>query len=483
MAPGPGATTRCRLARTCLSCLLTVGLPAVASAAASAAGDAALIDAVKAGDASSVRAVLARGRAQVATAERDGTTALHWAAQQDRADLVRLLLDAGADARAANRYGATPLAVACLSAGAPVVSALLDAGADPNTSSGEGQTALMTAARAGKAEVVRLLLARGATVEAKERWRGQTALMWAVAEGHADVVRVLLDAGANAKAKTDKGFTPFLFAVRGGNQALVEAMLAAGADVNETAGEGTTALAIAIVNAHYELAAWLLDRGANPNTDMPGGTALHAATRTRDYEYGTVVRPAAVQTGSLDDLGLIRKLLDKGANPNARIVKPLPRQGAFDNNFLRLLGATPYLLAARAADPVLMRLLLERGADPTITTDDQVTPLMVAAGMGYVQGQSIGAPADRLEAVKVALEHGGDVNATSKTGETAMHGAATGGVNPVVELLVSHGATLDPKDKDGTTPLMIADGTKSNFRRWPQTAELLQRLLAEAGTK
>ena len=238
---------------------------------------------------------------------------------------------------------------------------------------------------------------------------------------------------------------------------------------------------IAIVNAHFELAAFLLDQGADPNVDMPGGTALHALTRTRNYEYGTVVRPAAVQTGNMDALDLARKLIEYGATLDARIEKPLPRQGGFDNNYLRLNGATPFLVAARAADPTLMRLLLEYGADPTISTTDNVTPLMVAAGMGYVQGQSIGAPDARLEAVKLLLDLGADVHAkTLKLEETAMHGAATGGVNAVVEILYEHGASLDAKDKDGTTPLMIADGTKSNFRRWDHTAELLRRLLAQA---
>jgi len=217
---------------------------------------------------------------------------------------------------------------------------------------------------------------------------------------------------------------------------------------------------------------------------MPGGTALHAVTRTRNYEYGAIYRPAAVQTGNMDALELVTKLLDYGADPNAQIVKPLPRQGSFDNNYLKLIGATPFLLAARAADPALMRLLAARGADPLLTTNEGVTPLMVAAGMGYVQGQSIGTGAERLEAVKVALELGGDVNATTaKTLETAMHGAATGGVNEVVELLASKGAKLDAKDKDGTTPLMIADGTKSNFRRWDHTAALLKKLLADAASQ
>ena len=196
-----------------------------------------------------------------------------------------------------------------------VADLLLEAGADPNTASAEGETVLMTAARTGSADLVRLLIEHGADVNAKETWRGQTALMWAIAEKHLSVVRILLENGADLDAKTGKGFTPFLFAVRGGDFDIVRALLVAGANVNETGGEGTTALAIAIVNAHFELAAFLLDQGADPNIDMPGGTALHALTRTRNYEYGTVVRPAAVQTGNMDALDLVRKLIEYGATP------------------------------------------------------------------------------------------------------------------------------------------------------------------------
>jgi len=452
----------------------------IAGAGLGAATDPGLMSALKLADVPAVQALVRKG-ADVRAPEADGTTALHWAVQSNSLELVDVVVTAGADVKAANRYGVTPLVLACINGNAGIVDRLLKSGADPNTASREGESVLMTAARSGALDVVKRLIAAGANVNATETWRGQTALMWAIAEGHLDVARTLLETGANPSVKTAKGFTPFLFAVRGGNLDIVKAVLDAGADVNEAAGEGTTALVIAIGNAHFELAALLLDYGADVTADMPGGTALHAVTRTRNYEYGAIYRPAAVQTGSMDALELVTKLLDYGADPNARIVKPLARQGAFDNNFLRLIGATPFLLAARAADPTLMRLLASRGADPLLTTNEGVTPLMVAAGMGYVQGQSIGTGNERLEAVKVALELGGDVNATtSKSLETAMHGAATGGVNEVVELLASKGAKLDAKDKDGTTPLMIADGTKSNFRRWDRTAALLKKLLAES---
>ena len=451
------------------------------AAAAAPAPDAPrrVVDAAKTPDTVALRRLIDQ-RMDVNDTDVDGTSALHWAVHRDDVNAVDLLLGAGAKASATNRYGVTPLSLACINGNARIVDHLLKAGSDPNTRSADDETALMTASRTGATEVVKLLVAGGADVNAKETWRGQTALMWAVAEQHPEVVDALIEAGADIRARSTKGFTPFLFAVRSGDPRIVRRLLAAGADVNEKGGEGTPALILAIVNAHYELAAYLLDVGADPNADAPGGTSLHAITRTRNYEYGKVVRPAAVQTGNMSDLELVDLLFAYGADPNVQIVKPLPRQGGFDNNYLKLIGATPFLLAARAADPTLMRILLDYGADPTIRTSENVTPLMVAAGMGYVQGQSIGYDRERYQAVKLLVDLGADVHAASDSGETAMHGAATGGVNDVVTLLVQSGAKLDTKSKDGWTPLSIADGTRSAFRAWPHTAALLRQLLADA---
>ena len=102
---------------------------------------------------------------------------------------------------------------------------------------------------------------------------------------------------------------------------------------------------------------------------------------------------------------------------------------------------------------------------------------MVAAGTGYVQGQSL--EGERLAAVRYLVELGADVDALSDSSESVMHGAATGGVNDVVRLLAARGAKLDMKAKDGFTPLQVADGTKSAFRAWPETAALLRELLGE----
>ena len=160
-----------------------------------------VIAAVKRGDHQAVHA-LAANRAEVNRPQADGTTALHWAVQNNDVDMVDMLLRAGADANAANRYGIRPITVAATNGSAAIVEALLKSGVDPNTATEAGEPVLMTAARSGGVDAVKRLLAAGAKVNAREPWFGENALMWAAAENHADVVRTLVAGGADVDARS-----------------------------------------------------------------------------------------------------------------------------------------------------------------------------------------------------------------------------------------------------------------------------------------
>ncbi|HLF13187.1 MAG TPA: ankyrin repeat domain-containing protein [Gammaproteobacteria bacterium] len=422
--------------------------------------------------------------ADVNDADPDGTTALHWAVHRNDLKSATALLQAGASVDAANRYGVTPLHLATENGNALMVEALLDHGADPNETLPEGETALMTAARSGDVATIEMLLARGADVNAKEAWKGQTALMWAAAENHAPVVTALVKAGADINARSGSGeFTALLFAVRAGAIGATRALLEAQAAVNEALPDGTSALVLAVTNAHYELAAVLLDAGADPNSDGQGWTALHQIAWSRRWNAGFNL-PGPVQTGDLDSLELVRKLVAAGANVDAR-QKQEPKDG--NRNKLNRIGATPFLLAAKAADVPLMRVLLEQGADPRITTKDGTTALMAAAGVGiWAPGENPGTHEEALAAVKLAFEVGGGaVNAVDANGETALHGAVyRGGAIPVIQFLADHGAKLDVVNSKGWTPVIVADGieyTPAVLKRYPEAAALLRKLLAEQG--
>jgi uncharacterized protein len=418
-----------------------------------------LIDAARSADAAAVRTLIGRG-VDVNAAEADGTTALHWASYRDDVDSVDLLLRAGARVNAANDLGATPLWIASQNGGAAVVRRLLDAAANPNAALLRGETPLMVASRSGKADVVAQLLAKGANANARAA-RGQTALMWAVAQMHPDVVTLLLAHGADIHARSDVwsqvmaapphglleynrdiphgGDTALMFAARVGDLTSAKLLIGAGANVNDADAWGVSALVLAAHSGYTDLVAFLLDRGADPNAAKAGFTALHAAIMRRDET-------------------MVAALLGHGADPNAPLRTWTPtRRSSRDWNFApELVGATPFWLAARFAEPAIMRLLLKHGADPLVvhrveyadesqTRRTQLTnALMAAAGMGggiaWVQPRREEREALTLEAVTLAAELGIDLNAANTDGRTALDAANTLKYESVVTFLVEKGA-------------------------------------------
>jgi uncharacterized protein len=505
--------------------LVAVALVAGTLSVAADTREPSLVDAVKRGDSAAVSTLL-KGRIDVNAADLDGTSALHWAVVRDNVTAVDALVRAGADVKKPNRYGVTPLAAACTNGNVEIIRRLLDGGADANTVTVDGESVLMDAARTGKAEAVKLLLAHGAKVNTREELRGQNALMWAAAENNVDVVTTLVEAGAEINARSKGGFTPLMFAVRAGGKGAVQALLDRGADVNDaiqptaaapagrgmrpaaagngngpaaTSGngtveqllqvyntgtrrgggpQGTSALVVAVTNAHFELASLLLDYGANPDADGQGWTPLHqiAWTRKPPIQHGL---PPAVPTGKIDSLQFAEKLLQYGANPNARMTKE-PADGA--RNVLNRIGSTPFLQAAKLGDVPYMKLLVKYGADPNIKTNEGATAMMAAAGVGIWQvGESAGSNEEAFEALKLCYELGNDVNAVDANGETALHGAAHRGSNDMVKFLVEKGAKMNVVNALGWTPWIIADGVfyPNTYNRRLETAALLLQLGAD----
>ncbi len=464
-------------------------------ATVSAATDAPLAEAVQRMDQAAIRTLLAK-RIDVNVAQPDGTTALHWATYNDNVELVGRLLAAGANALAANRYGVTPLSLACVNGNAAIITRFLDAGADANATLPGGETMLMTAARTGKVDAVRVLLTRGANVHAKEPRRGQDALMWATAEGHVQVIEALIEAGADFRTPLDSGFTPLLFAVRQGRIPAVKALLKAGADVNEVVkvkanpklpeGErslrsGTTPLHLAVANGHLELAAELLEAGADPNSAVQGFAPLHMLAYIRKPAIGDS-DPGPEISGNLSTLEFARRLVAKGADVNARMT----RRANLTNTRFHEIGATAYLLAAMTADADYMKALVALGADPKLTNDEGSTALMTAAGLGTRSpGEDAGTEEEVIEAMQVALDHGADINAVDKNGETAMHGAAYKNLPEAVKFLASKGARIDiwnTRNEHGWTPLTIARGYRfGNFKPSAVTVAALEQVMLSAG--
>lgn len=460
-----------------------------ATALGAAAPDSRLPEAARAGDRETVNKLIAAGTA-IDAPEPDGTTALHWAVYHDDLAMTGRLLDAGANVNAANRNGATPLTLACANSGAALVDRLLKAGADPSIAP-SGAPPLLACAQGGAVSAVQMLIARGADVNAKDSWRGQTALMWAAAENHADLITVLLAGGAAVDARSIGTFTALMFAVRQDAREAARLLIAAGADVNLTGPNGQDVLRLAITNRHYTLAATLLDAGARPMTrDKQGDTPLHELVTSRSPQRHLANQFIALGEGEspqLSSLELLKKLVAHGADPNAR-TEPTPivherwtdkgiysASRPFMDNGVNLGGATPYLLAAQAADVDAMRLLQTLGADPRLTTYANTTAVMVAAGIGYVEGsRRYRLERDALEAVKLAAAAGVDVNALNANGQTALHGAVYRAANTVIRYLVEAGARTDFQDELERTPLTLAE------QGFNQVASLIRREAAAA---
>ena len=499
------------LVRRLAPSLLAVGLGVSLQAPRAAAQEALLADAVQRGETPTVRSLLAQD-ADVNATQGDGATALHWAAYRNDPETTAALIRVGADVQAANDFGVTPLALAARNGNAEVIAQLLAAGVDPNDprqAVNAGETPLMLAARAGQVDAVQVLADTGADVNARETWNGQTALMWAGAEAHVPGVETLIALGADIRARSNSGATPLLFAVRKGSIGAVRALLAAGADVNESRPDGAAPLLVAVVNGHENLVDLLLAAGADPNAE--GGSTRLTVQGMRAEAMPLVIRKlgyseresegivrgnifgrplqAAVHVANwhisdqfivvnLDRLRVLRSLLAYGADVNGRNSMEEPRwSGARYRR--HMTGATAFMLAAKSADVEVLRLLLEYGADPTINTEDDITPLMAAAGISWASNQDRASEAQVLEAVQLLVEElGADVNDVNDVGETAMHAAAYRGANSVVQYLFDKGAELDVVALDGRTPLQVADGVEygNSFAAHPHTAVLLREL-------
>ena len=511
----------------------------------SAIGPPDVADAAMRGDRTVVEKLVDK-HAAVNVPQADGTTALHWAVFRSDKAMVDLLIQAGANPKAANRDGSTPLWLASINGDAPIIAALLKAGADVSEHLPLGRTPLMVASRTGNVDAIKVLLDHGADVNAKEALRGTTALMWAADEGHAAAIQLLLQHGADIKARSDaaergKGpalgksndprkavaelaaelaagiptttgqdgadrfkptpkdggaLTPLVYAVLANDLDCVKVLLAAGADVNQVTGYGWSPLLVATQNRYYKLGAFLLDHGADVNLANKGGwTPLYLATDNRNIEGGDY----PVRKADMDHLDFIKLLLDEGANVNARMKDSTETRTVFTNQWLDENGATAFLRASQSGDIVLMKLLLAHGADPKIDTVLHVTPLQVAAGIGWVEGITYEwSPASTFEAVKMLLDLGLDPNAQADTGRTALHGAAHKGRPEVVQLLVDRGARLDIRDYGNTDnrgskelvihrwlPVDYADGLVrvgvQSAIPHPETGLLIRKLMKAAG--
>jgi ankyrin repeat protein len=451
----------------------------------------------------------------------DGWTLLHFATRSNSLEIVPLLVAAGADVNARSVDGTTPLHLAAANANKELVALFIDRKANVNAKDAKAATPLHAAAQSAEAEIVAALLAAGADVNAVEQEHQNTALTHAAIVGRIDILRTLLEHGADLEMTCDHGtaydiavtlkhadalpllmplsremsnaaaagdvptvrrllakrpalangsagesWTPLDRAARAGQVAVMEVLLAAKADVNSRGSTKQTPLFGAANEGRIEAVNLLLGAGAAIDAaDEKGRTAL-----------------IYILSSKHDDI--MKLLIEKGTNVNA---KDTDGDSALDlavsfgkyelADLLRAKGATGQIgsheifQAAGAGDMARLQLLLK--ADPQLAnlkSQRNWTPLGTAATSG------------RLEAVKLLLETGAEVNAADNYGNTALSAAAFHGQTEIVRLLLAKGANPKAARQDGQTPLhsanrastelLVAAGAEVNARTLQGTTPL-----------
>jgi uncharacterized protein len=318
--------------------------------------------------------------------------------------------------------------------------------------SAQNQTALMWAAAEHHPDVVRILIQAKADLLAHTK-SGFTALHFAAREGDIESARLLLAAGVDINIRSQADAPP---AAADSDQA---APLAGRRAASATVSDGATPLLVATLRAQVPLALFLLDQGADPNIADAGLTPLHWAAAT--WENGTAnpvygfEEPMAGVADRAAKLRLVKSLLVHGANPNARMTRPKP---AFAGGFTDAVGATPFLLASSVDDIEMMRILLDAGADPKLMTGTNTTVVMAAAALNHPVGESAITEKQAIEAVRFLLDLGLSAGGVTTFNENALFGPAYRGWNTLLELLIEKGAEVNVVSKAGVTPWLAASG-------------------------
>ena len=362
----------------------------------------------------SLAAILLKEAMGINGLDDQGWTPLMIAILADDWDLVRELLNDGANIMAGHIENALDIAK-IVESEKKLLEVMLEQGADLNMQSRYGETALIRAARFGRIEIVRYLVEHGADLSVQDK-SDNTALMWATHNRQTGIVKYLVEQGAEVNAQTESGWTALMRAARNGYTGIVKYLVEQGAEVNIQNRYGGTALERAAGEGHIDIVRYLVEQGADVNVQD---------------EWGTTALTQAVQKKHMD---IVRYLIEQGADVNIRVE----------------WETTALIYAAQGGNIDIVRLLVEQGADLNAQNKDGKTALLEAARGTYrdIVGY--------IDIVKYLVEQGADLNAQDKYGNTALLWAAREEHIDIVKYLVEQGADITIQNRYGKTILDFA---------------------------
>jgi ankyrin repeat protein len=390
-----------------------------------------------------VRNLVEQG-ADMAVHDKHRKTPLHVASEEGRLDVAQFLVEHGADATALDIDGRIPLHLASLCGHVEVTRFFIEHGVDPTTRAYDGRAPLHWASMGGPLDVVRFLVEHGAEVTARAN-DGRTSLYVASEEGNAKIARFLLEHGADAAVGPNDGGTPLHLVASYGYVEIARILIEYGADVSAQSKDGQHPLHRAASYGNLEISRLLVEHGADVKArDNDGWTPMHNAS-------------------SCDGVQVARFLVEHGADATAQ-----------DNN-----GRTPWDEATTRGHVEFAQFLIEIGAYATDDDEDNRTPsdaegeeeevieaervpiedidTKIQANNGW-SPLHVAAEQGNVEVVRILVEHGMDVTAKAGNGWTPLHVATEQGNVELVRFLVEHGAEPSAPANDGQTPLHLAEG-------------------------
>ncbi|EGX53194.1 hypothetical protein AOL_s00006g572 [Orbilia oligospora ATCC 24927] len=451
------------------------------------------------------KVMLAGDGVDLELADNRGRTALLFAAKEGYEDIMRVLIDSGANPEAKNSSGEAAISLAVGNGHESIVQMLIGIGVNLEVKDHRGQTPLFIAARNGSDSIFRRLMESKSDIKAVNT-EAQTALMAAVERGHEMIAELLIKSGASVEAKDKNGKTALMVAAGGGGKDFVELLIKSGASVEDKNEDGETALWEALGYGEWGALRMLMDRGADLKVkNRLGETLLSQLDYDEDSDDVRYLIEALINWEDEDNYreimltsaaygyeDTIRLLMEKGVDLTAfdgkdgqqllrnaviggyaSIVGLLVDQGINLDQYDDLFGGTPLTFAVEEGDESVVRALLER-ADPDAPNDDGTTPLQVAIekkkqGMIRMLAEK-GATLDasslymafksrNRDIIKFLMENGVDLQTRDIKGRTALSVGVSGYWlydQDTLELLLEHGANLESMDNRLQTPLSIA---------------------------